>query len=304
MKYLMRLFVVAACLTPVLSVKAQTLISDFSSGSGFGSSATLVGSSGAFTIQDGFANFTVSSPSDSELVYVQSTGVVGSYTSNWTVRIDVYYADPSGFFSGTDEQAINVGLMVVKTGVAPSVSGGIPAFNSFVVTSNLFYDGAGGYSREARTSVIKANEEPADNETRYMQESVSGASVATVFITFNATSKLLQGGYDANGATDGYTFAAMNTNFAVDTLDVDGTTNWLMTGSDTFSIYLFGNSLYDGAATGVGPTLGLGDVQLDTFSGSGAGLTAVPEPSTYAAIAGALALGAAAWRRRQHNEGN
>ena len=77
---------------------------------------------------------------------------------------------------------------------------------------------------------------------------------------------------------------------------------WSMTSGGTFSIYLMGGSGYDGATTGLGPTVTAGEATLDNLYGSG--LTAVPEPSTYAAIAGALALGAAVWRRRQHSAVN
>lgn len=50
------------------------------------------------------------------------------------------------------------------------------------------------------------------------------------------------------------------------------------------------------AARRSGPASRPGEATCDNLTGTG--LTAVPEPSTYAAIAGAHALGLTAWRRR------
>jgi len=67
--------------------------------------------------------------------------------------------------------------------------------------------------------------------------------------------------------------------------------------TDTFTLALVGNSLDDGGVVGFGPTISAGALTLDNFYGTG--LTAVPEPSTYAAICGALALGLATWTRQR-----
>ena len=290
MKHLMKLFVVAACLTPVLSVNAQTLLSDFSSSSGWGSSSTLIGTGGSYGISGGVANFTVSGPTESDFAYIRFNGAVGSYTSDWSVRIDVNFTTPANIFTGGVEQFLNLGLMVARSDVTPGVSSGEPTFNAFLVESNLYQNASNVRSRDIRTAVF-ASGSAADDATRYLEESLITAATATALqISCNATTHVLTASFDADGANNGYSFADIST------LTADAGT-WSMTGGNTFSIYLMGNAGYDGGATGLGPTISTGEATLDAFYGTG--LTAVPEPSTYAAIAGGLALGLALWRRRR-----
>ncbi len=293
MKTLTKLALSAALMAPLsVSLHAQTLLSDFSTGSGWGASQSLVGGNSSISINSGAANYTVSVSGDSEFSFLGNTGYVASYTSNWTLRINVAYASPGSIYGGeTVAQAINAGFMVVKTGVTPGVGGGGPDFNAFLLNANLYSNGAGTYSRDIRSSVFVANEEPADGETRYYQGGASGAWTSTLKIAFDATTKVLSGAFDGAGGTS---FTFMNT-LSADSVDAS---TWGMTGADTFTVYLMGNSLYDGGASGVGPDLGMGEVTLDNLYATG-GVSAVPEPSTYAVILGAAVLGLAAWRRRQ-----
>lgn len=282
------LLLLATCFTSAATLPAQTLLSDFSSSADWSSSATVIGTGSAFSVSGGVANFTVSGPADSDLSLIRSTGVVGSYSSNWSVYVDVNYAAPGTIFTSSIEQFINLGLMVAKTGVTPGVSSDLPTFNGFEVASNLYQNASNVRSRDIRTSVF-APGSFTDDSTRYTEVSpITTATATAVQISYNATTHVLTAGYDADGATGGYSFTS------IPTLTADAST-WSMTGSDTFSIYLLGNSGYDGSATGVGPGITAGQATIDNLYGTG--LTAVPEPSTYAAIAGVLALGLVAWRR-------
>lgn len=286
-----KLFLWAALLSPFVGLQAQTLLSDFSSSAGWGSSQTLVGS-GNYTIAGGTANFTTGTPTAADFAYMQYTGAVGSYTSNWSVQINVNYNAPSTIFTSGVDQFFNMGLMVGKTGVTPSFSAGQPQFNAFLIESNLYLSNNNGL-RDIRTAVFAPGSNTDDN-TRYptgntSSVSESGSSSAAVRISFDATTKVLTGAYDATGGTSFTSIPTLTSN----------TSSW-MTGSDTFSIYLMGVSGYDGATTGVGPAVGMGEAVIDGFYGSN--LTAVPEPSTYAAIFGAAVLGLAAWRRKQRAE--
>lgn len=287
-----KLLLAAALLAPLFSLSAQTLLSDFSSNAGFGSSAAFVGTGSAFSIAGGAANFTVSGPDESDFAVMRYTGAVGSYTSNWSVRIDVNMASPGTILTGPQEQFLNLGLMVTRSDATIGLSGGAPNFDAFLIESNLYRNNAlnGGVgSRDIRTALLSVGD-ALDDTNRYAQVSPLGASTSTALqITYDAGTHVLTGWYDADGAANTYNFTAITT------LTADAGT-WGAPGD--FSIYLMGNSGYDNEAGGMnGPAIASGLATMDNFYG--AGLSAVPEPSTYAAMFGVAALGLAAWRRRQ-----
>lgn len=119
--------------------------------------------------------------------------------------------------------------------------------------------------------------------TGYGNSSVSlgdGTDV-TLRISWDAGSQLLSAGY----STDGINFNSVGTDF-------NPVTGWANSDpassvDNGFNFGVFGQSNMAGA-------ISVGSMQLDNFS-----VSAVPEPSTYAAIAGALMLGFAVWRRRK-----
>jgi|GEM_PF-1902141 len=292
MKTLTKLSFLAACLTTALSVQAQSLLSDFSSSSGWGVSSTLLGTGSALTIDGGVGSYT--SANTISFAAMRYNGVVGSYTSDWSVRMDVNFGAPSVIFTGGVAQFLNVGLMVTRSDITPSLGSGEPDFNGFLIESSLYHNGSGGYNRDMRP-VVFAPGSAVDDDIRQADGPVnSGASTfSAVQISFNSVTKQLFASFDADGAANDYDFTAISS------LTADAST-WGMTGANTFSIYAYGVSGFDGDEedTGPGPTISSADlVTIDNLYGSG--LTAIPEPSTYAALAGALALGLAVWRRRQ-----
>lgn len=62
-------------------------------------------------------------------------------------------------------------------------------------------------------------------------------------------------------------------------------------------------SLVEFRIYGWGGTGSTGNLRLDDLTVNGSATSAIPEPSTYAAIAGACALGAAVWQRRRRSKG-
>jgi hypothetical protein len=110
-------------------------------------------------------------------------------------------------------------------------------------------------------------------------------------------------------------FKAPNTFNSVTAGDVvffalgDNTTT-VLTAGDVITLSA-GSLRYDGSSgtsagyTGILPANGSYNTFItagpDTFAGNlGSGVSAIPEPSTYAAIAGAAMLGLAVWRRRRN----
>jgi len=81
--------------------------------------------------------------------------------------------------------------------------------------------------------------------------------------------------------------------FGIDGVSGDSALNWGMTGGDTFTFGIYAQSTTNGSASGF--TLSPGVAYADAFTATGL----IPEPGTYAALAGLAALGLAAWRRRQ-----
>lgn len=294
MQNIIKLLLGVALLSP-FALTAQVQLDTFTSSDNWGPSVAVEGD-GALTIGGGVVDYTVPTGHENNFTVRKLTSLVGSSTSNWSVRIDVNYVNPTGFFDNGVEQAINVGLMVVRTSdtIALNPSTGDTLFNGFMINSNLYWDGSEA-SRDFRTSKLFFDAEAPDNETRYGSGAVTGATTGALVISFGAASKTLVGHFDADGATGGYSPTAMTT-FGGDTMN---TSTWGMSASDTFSIYLVANGMFDGdGESGFGPLLVSGDVTFSNFY-SQSGLTAVPEPSTYAAIFGAAVLGLAVWRRKQ-----
>lgn len=256
------LLVLATCSTAAATLPAQTLLSDFSSSAGWSASSAIIGTGSAFSVSGGVANFTVSGPAESDANLIRSTGVVGSYSSNWSVYVDVNYAAPGTIFTSGIEQFINLGLMVAKTGVTPGISSDLPTFHGFEVASNLYQNASNVRSRDIRTSLFGPGSFT-DDSTRYTEVSpIATATNTAVQISYNATTHVLTAGFDADGSTGGHSFTS------IPTLTADAGT-WSMTGSDTFSIYLFANSGYDGSASGVGPGITAGEAVIDNLYSTG-----------------------------------
>lgn len=291
MRTLNKIVLVATLLAPLCLLRGQTITDNFSSGADWGTSGGN-GTTAAIGISGGYGNYTVSGPTENDVAFLKYNGAVGSYTSNWSVQVQVLFATPSSMFTGGTQQAINAGLLVTKTGSSIGVVDDKPTFDGFMLNFNEYYNGS-VTSRDVRTSVLWANVIPVDGETRY--DPFSGVGIArttTLKISYDSSTHVLSGYYDSAGGTS---FSSMNT-AGYDSVNVASGATWSMTASDTFSIYLWGQSMLDNGM-GLGPLLDGGDVRFDNFGASG--LTAVPEPSTYAAILGAAALGLVAWRRRQ-----
>jgi len=274
----------AALLASALSVQAQVL-SDFSSNTNWGSPVTLAGAAGTFDISSNVGNYyTSSAPSGTQFSYMQYTGAALSFASSWSIRVDVNYAAPANIFTSGSQQFINLSLMATPGSATPGISGGAPTFDGFAVSSDLFSTASDTYNRGFRTSLF-SNGDAVDGTEYGYNPSVTGATFTAVMLSYDAGSHLLTASFDAN-TTNGYSFTSMPSQ------SVNVNTAWGMEGSDTFSLYLIANSGWDEVGLNASPTINLGEAMFDTLS-------AVPEPSTYAAIAGALALGVAAWRRKQ-----
>ncbi len=111
---------------------------------------------------------------------------------------------------------------------------------------------------------------------------------ATLRITYNAAATTLTASFDGNGATDGYSFTDIHSvNLST------GVTDWNMLPSDYFTLRL---QAWHSANASPTTTLVEGVFTADNFLASAT--TPVPEPSTYALLAGLAALGLGVWRRR------
>lgn len=280
-----KMVLVAALLAPLFTARAQTVLSDFSSDTNWDTPVTLIGDTGTMQISGGVGNYyTNAAPTDTQFAYMRYTGTTLSFGTSWSIRVDANYAAPSSLFTAGSGQFINLGLMVTPGSATVALSGGEPAFDGFMVSSNLFSTPANTYNRGFQTSIISNGSSVDGTEVGY---SVIGSATATftaVRLSYDAGTHVLTASFDGN-TTNGYD------NFALPSQSVNVNTLWGMSGSDTFSLYLFGNSGWDDAGIAASPTIALGGATFDNLS-------AIPEPSTYAAIAGALALGLAAWRRR------
>jgi hypothetical protein len=211
---------------------------------------------GNLTFTNSRLEYSVTGGSTGNLSYTTLATAVGSYTSNWTAQIDMHFVD----FSTTDPTYADLALGAKKTGPALSPS-------------------AGGEIN--RGSSLIGSWETNSSETQI----TSSLTDLTMRLSFNSTTKVLTVDYSTGGSFSTITSYDLHT----------GGTDWGMTNSDTFTIFLKGNSGND-LTTAFGPLISGPDATFDNFSS--VGMTAVPEPSTYAILVGAVSLGFAAYRRR------
>lgn len=197
---------------------------------------------------------------------------VGTFGADWTVALDVVntFGPGSGqstqiglFAFKTDGMSSHATADYIKLTLVQSLNTGSPFANGNVIHygnhSNTFSD-------------------PFDY-------SAGVASVENLKLSYNA----------AGNTIAVYNGTDLIRTFGIDGVSGDSALNWGMTGGDTFTFGIYAQSTTNGSAAGF--ALAAGDVYADAFTATG--LNAIPEPGTYAALAGLAVLGFAAWRRRQ-----
>lgn len=198
------------------------------------------------------------------MTYLQTH--TGTYNADWTVELTVNNA-----FSAAVGQGTQIGLML---------------FNSEGKDDSLTAD-------YVKLVLQQAPSSGNGDSIHYGLHSNTNANPSTN-TTFNGTSSVLKLVYTASS----HTIATYYDNNLLATYGIAGTggdvaQNWGMASGGTFTLGLFAQA----TSSTTGYTLSAGTVNIDALTITGFG-TAVPEPSTYAALAGLLALGFVAWRRR------
>jgi hypothetical protein len=258
MKAIASLLLLSLAATAATSSPAQTLFSDSLASD---TSAWIVNPAnqgdGALSFSSSRLNFLVASPGATDTGYRQLGTYAAPSTSSWSAQVDVHLGGLAGLVA---DQFANLNLVVVKE-AAPS------SYNaSFALDT---YNAGSGVVRDFDTHVTTGG-------TQIQLTEVTTSTLdASLQIGFNPVTNLLTFSADSDGAGVGATF------LAVHTADISG---WSMSGGN-FAFLLTGSS---GNESGAGPVISPGVAYFQNFS-----VTAVPEPSTFAMLAGALALAVA-----------
>lgn len=228
---------------------------------------------GTLTVSSGLLNF-----SDNRLQYVTgdststSSGATyawianaGSYTADWQVQVDFKVPPKSNLVPA---QFLGWTLQISNSADSNDYfSAGLE--NSYMYTSGLPKATAGIVTNNSTASPVS--------------QDITNATSAAIFITYTASTQTLAASFnDGSGATS--LFSA-----SVSALGSD----WDMITGDTFRLALGAKNVGN---SGLTAALNVGDFTADNFLATAG--TPVPEPSTYALLAGLAALGLGVWRRR------
>lgn len=191
------------------------------------------------------------------------TANAGSYTTDWQVQVDFKVPQVSSLVAA---QFLSWNLVISNS----------------ADSNDYFYAGLENtymYSTpKANAGIVTNNSTPTPTT-----QSISSATTATIYISYTASSQTLAASFNGgSGLTN--LFSASVT---------DSGSNWNMVTGDSFYLALSAKNTCNAGPTG---TLADGDFTADNFQATGG--TPVPEPATYAFMAGAAALGLALWRRR------
>jgi len=253
------------CLGAAAALPAQTLFSDSlaTDASNWGISPAPSGG-GATAFAASALTYAVGTPTADDRAYRTLNTFAAPSTSSWSVQVDMHLAALGGL---TTDQFANLNLMVVKASNPNlfNTSFALDRYNSGSVVQDI-------------DTFITTNGTPTQ-----FTEVLNGTTDATLRITYDHTIAQLTYAYDSDGAVGGATFLNAHT------ADI---TAWSMGGAETFAFLLVGSSGH--MNLGTGPVISSSDAYFQNFA-----VTAVPEPSTYALLAGALALGVVLLRRRR-----
>lgn len=257
---------VTAGLALARSASAQvTFTDDFSSAAtwtpGFSDSATL-------SVASGRAGYSTATTADSAAVLFFNAANF-SYASNWSAQVDVHAALAStltgpgnGYFYGS--------FVVVRSGTDLTLIEP-PTINLF--SADIVRNGSS-------ENIFQRTWWVAGEDYYEGPAAANSSSNAALRVTFDSATKVLTAFYDNDGATGGYNWTS------VGSLAVGGAGGWGMGNADTFAL---GLAVFAG-----GQTISPSEAYFDNLSAS-----AVPEPSTYAVLAGLGALGLVLWHRRR-----
>jgi len=200
---------------------------------------------------------------------------VGSFGTDWTVALDVVNT-----FSPASGQSTQIGLFAANTdGSSSSLTADY--IKLVLVQANTGTPLAGSnvihYGNHSN-----ANSNPFDYSTNV-------GSVENLKLSYSAAGKTIA----VYNGTD------LIKTFGIDGVSGDTAYDWGMSSGSTFTVGIYAQSTT--TASGTGFTIPAGVAYADTFTATG--LTAIPEPGTYAALAGLAALGLAAWRRQRRGFG-
>ncbi|MBI5770408.1 MAG: immunoglobulin domain-containing protein [Verrucomicrobia bacterium] len=196
------------------------------------------------------------------------TANVGSYTRDWSVQVDVHLASltlPSGQFA-------NLNLMVLR---ADDALKPFNQMNWMGVAIDRYGNGGATVHNFEGSQFGNGNRSPATGVIEVLNNSTD----ATLRISFNATTKELTSWYDADGATNGFTWTQLQS------INIgSGTYTWGMTDSGTFAVVLAGGS--------GGVALTSGQAWFDNFLASeatGAAPVITTQPAAQTVVIGGTA---------------